>query len=58
MFYDYHSSFENNVLNNFIVLINSVHESINLHWITNLNTRINYLTFEFIRQHMSATSLD
>jgi hypothetical protein len=49
---------EGNVLNNFIALINSVHENINLHWITNLNTKIDHLAFEFTRQHMWATSLD
>jgi hypothetical protein len=58
LLYDYQSSFEGNVLNNFTALINSVHESINFHWITNLNTRIDHLAFEFTGQHMWATSLD
>jgi len=40
MFYDMQSSFEGNVFNNFIALINIVHEDINIHWIINLNIGI------------------
>ncbi len=42
MFYDMWSSFESNVFNNFIVLINIAHENINLHWIIDLNIGIDH----------------
>jgi hypothetical protein len=56
MFCDKQSSFEGNVFNNFIALINIAHEKISFHWITNLNTIINHLVFEFVGQNMWATS--
>ncbi len=43
------------MFNNFTNLINTVHESINFYWITNLNTIIDHLAFDFARQHMWAT---
>jgi hypothetical protein len=55
MFYGRQSSFEGNVLNNFIALINIACESINLCWITYLNTRIDHLACEFAKHHMRAT---
>jgi hypothetical protein len=58
LFYDRQSSFEGNVFNYFITLINSVHKNINLCWITDMNTKIDHLAFEFDGQHMWATSLD
>jgi hypothetical protein len=39
MFYDVQSSFEGNVFNNFIAF-NIAHENINLHWIIDLNIKI------------------
>jgi hypothetical protein len=58
MFYDRQSSFEGNVFNYFTTLINNVHKNISLCWITNMNTKIDHLAFEFDVQHMWATSLD
>jgi hypothetical protein len=43
------------VFNKFIALINIAHGNIDLHWITNLNTIINHLVFEFVGQDMWAT---
>jgi hypothetical protein len=56
MFYYRESSFEGNVFNYFTTLINSVHKSINLCWITNMNSEIDHLAFEFNGQHMWPTS--
>jgi hypothetical protein len=58
MFCDKKFSFDDNVFNNFTALINISYESISLCWITNLNTKINRLAFEFVGLHMWATSLD
>ncbi len=58
MFYDKQSSFEGNVFNNFTILINIIHENSNFHWIKDLNTTIDHLAFEFVGQHMWATSLN
>jgi hypothetical protein len=58
MFCDNQFSFEDNVFNNFTTLFNTGYESISLCWIINLNTRIDHLVFEFVGQHMWATSLD
>jgi len=58
MFCDKQFSFEDNVFNNFIAFINIGYESISLCWITNLNTKIDHLAFEFVGQFMWATSLD
>jgi hypothetical protein len=46
------------VFNDFIALTNTIHESINLHWITNLNIQIDHLAYEFVGHHMWATSSD
>jgi hypothetical protein len=46
------------VFNNFITLINTVCESISLHWIINLNIGIDHLACEFVEHHMWATSLN
>jgi hypothetical protein len=45
------------VFNNFIALTNTIHESINLHWITTLNIQIDHQACEFVEYHMWATSL-
>jgi hypothetical protein len=58
MFYDKKFFVEDNVFNNFTTLINTSHESINFYCITNLNARTDHLAFEFVGQHMWATSLD
>jgi hypothetical protein len=58
MFYDRQSSFEGNVFNYFTTSINSAHKNISLCWITDLNTRIDHLAFEFGGQHMWETSLN
>jgi hypothetical protein len=58
MFYGRQSSFEGNVLNNFIALINTACENINFWWITNLNIGIDHLACEFVEHHMWATSLN
>ncbi len=50
------SSFEGDVFTNFKDLINTAHDSISLHWIIDLNTCIDHLTFEFASQHIWATS--
>jgi hypothetical protein len=55
MYCDNQSYFQGDVFQNFHALINSTHESINLRWITNLNTGINHLAFEFVGQHVWAT---
>jgi hypothetical protein len=49
------SYFQGDVFRIFHALINSAHENISLQWITNLNIRINHLTFEFVGQHVWAT---
>jgi hypothetical protein len=56
--YGRQSSFEANVFNNFIALINTTCESINLHWITYLNIGIDHMACEFAKHHMWATSLN
>jgi hypothetical protein len=58
MFCDKQFSFESNVFNNFTILINTINENINFHWITYLNTAIDHFVFEFVGQHMWATFLD
>ncbi len=55
MFYKSQFSFEGEVFNNLKALINSAHENINLHWITNLNMCIDHMGFEFVGQHIWAT---
>jgi hypothetical protein len=58
MFCDSQSSFEGDVLINFKALINIAHDNINLCWILDLNTCIDHLAFEFVGQHIWATSTD
>ncbi len=48
MFYDSQFSFEGDVFINFKAFINTTHDNINLCWITNLNTSIDHLAFEFV----------
>jgi hypothetical protein len=48
MFHDKQSSFEGNVFKNSTALINITLENISLHWIINLNTKIDHLVFEFV----------
>jgi hypothetical protein len=55
MFYNSQLSVEGDVFINFKALINSTHDNINLHWITNLNMCIDHLGFEFVGQHIWAT---
>jgi hypothetical protein len=55
MYCDNQSYFQGDVFRNFHALINFAHESINLRWITNPNTRTNHLAFEFVGQHVWAT---
>ncbi len=50
--------FEGNVFNNFTILINTVNENVNFHWITSLSIGIDHLAFVFVGQHMWATFLD
>ncbi len=56
MFCDKQFSFEDIAFSNFTAFINTSYENINLSWITNF--RIDHLTFEFVGQHMWASSLD
>ncbi len=55
---DIHSSFQGDVFMNFQPLIDCAHESINLHWIIDMNTKTYHLAFEFAGQHIWATFLD
>ncbi len=48
MFYDSQFSFEGDVFINFKALINTTHDNINLCWITNMDTSIDHLAFEFV----------
>jgi hypothetical protein len=43
MFCDHQSFFESNVFNNFIALINIVHENMSFYWIINLKIGIDHL---------------
>ncbi len=52
------SSFESSVFNNFIALINTTCESINLHWIIDLNIGIDHLACECAEHHIWVTSLN
>ncbi len=56
MFYDSQSSFKGDVFTNFKALINITHDNINLCRIIDLNTDIDHLAFEFVGQHIWATS--
>jgi len=56
MFCDSQFSFEGDVFINFKALINIAHDNINLRWIIDLNTCIDHLVFEFVSQHIWATS--
>jgi hypothetical protein len=47
MFCDKQSFFESNVFKNSTTLIHITHENINLHWIIDLNIKIDHLVFEF-----------
>jgi hypothetical protein len=58
MYCDIHSFFQGDVFMNFQPLIDCAHESINICWITNLNTKTYHLAFEFVGQHILATFLD
>jgi hypothetical protein len=48
VFSDRLSFFEYNVFINFTTFINIIHENIGLHWIINLNTKIDHMDFEFV----------
>jgi hypothetical protein len=39
-------------------LINTTLDNIHLRWITNMNIDIDHLAFEFVGQHIWATSID
>jgi hypothetical protein len=58
MFFDSQSSFEGDMFINFKAFVNIALDNISLCWIINLNTCIDHLAFEFVGQHIWATSID
>ncbi len=55
MYCDIHSFFQGDVFMDFQTLIDYAHESINFHYIIDLNTSTDHLAFEFASQHIWAT---